>query len=302
MPANSDMITMTTDPAHPAELLSIVISLKPVEPLAEHGEARHWWGRAVHAFFLKLVAGQNPELAQELHDDTAPRPFSTSSLIGRFDRDGRLKTGETYWLRLTAMRQDVCQVLQNAIQPGGDLAVGAAVELDYTRFGVTSENEREGFGLWQATTSYAKLGAPYLLASQSPPHRLRLLFTSPASFKSEGRHIPLPLPRLVFGSLLERWNTFAPLAFPLELRRYFEECLVISRYELKTQAVHLKEGGVRVGMTGWVDFSTLNYDRYWMSLVTTLARYALFAGIGVATTQGMGQCRLVEENAGQSIS
>lgn len=274
------------------ELLSIVVPLQPIDLPSERTETPRWWGRAAHAFFLRLVAEQNPALAQELHDNDSPRPFSVSSLMGSFERDGSLKVGERYWLRLTTLREDVAQVLINADQPGGSLCAGAQVELDYARFEVLTD---ESASPWQEMTSYTELGAPFLLAGQTPPRRIRLLFASPTTFKSEGRHVPLPLPRLVFGGLLEKWNTFAPVSFPEELKRFIEECLVVSRYDLKTQAVALKQGGVRIGMTGWVDFSTLNYDRYWMSLAATLARFALFAGVGAAVTQGMGQCRMMDE-------
>lgn len=278
-----------------AELISTVIHLKPLELPPAQQNGGQWWGRAAHALLLRVLNEQDAELAEELHDEPELRPFTVSSLMGSFNRDGTLSSEKYYRLRVTAVRQDVTQVLETARLPGGMFAVHSRVELDYTPFEVVEAqaNGRDD-SPWECRSGYSELSAPYLMASQSPPRRLRLYFTSPTTFKSEGRHVPLPVPRLVFGSLLERWNAFAPVAFPPELRRYFEECLVVSRYDLKTQAVMLKKGGVRVGMTGWADFTTLNYDRYWMSLTTTLARFALFAGVGAAVTQGLGQCRLAE--------
>ncbi|MFZ5809610.1 MAG: CRISPR system precrRNA processing endoribonuclease RAMP protein Cas6 [Chloroflexota bacterium] len=278
------------------ELLSLVLPLRPLEMPAERQEIPRWWGRAVQALFLRVVRERNPELAQELHDEGGLHPYSVSSLMGSFGRDGSLKTDEIYWLRLSGFRADVCQAVWEAAQPGGSLAAGARIELDYTCFEVQAVAEGgERFSPWQSRMSYAQLGMPFLLASQAPPRRVRLMFTSPTTFKSENRHVPLPLPKLVFGSLLERWNAFAPLAFVPETRRYIEACLMVSRYELKTQSVKLKDGGTRVGMTGWVDFGTTNYDRYWMSIIATLGRFALFSGVGAGTGQGLGQCRMAED-------
>jgi CRISPR-associated endoribonuclease Cas6 len=104
-------------------------------------------------------------------------------------------------------------------------------------------------------------------------------------------HIPIPLPELVFGSLLERWNAIAPLAFPEEAKRYAAECLAISRYKLSTRAVPLKGGGLRVGAVGKISYISLNYDRYWMSVMATLAEFALFSGAGAGTAMGLGQCK-----------
>ncbi len=103
-----------------------------------------------------------------------------------------------------------------------------------------------------------------------------------------------PLPTLVFGSLLEKWNAYAPIAFPPEVKRFAEECLAVSQYQLSTRAVPQKSGGLRVGAVGEITYISLHYDRYWMSVIATLAAFALFSGVGASTTQGLGQCRIVD--------
>ena len=95
----------------------------------------------------------------------------------------------------------------------------------------------------------------------------------------------------MFGSLLERWNAFAPVALPEETRRYAAECLAVSRYDLETRSLPFKEGAVKIGMVGQVMFAATHYDRYWLSLINLLADFALFAGVGAGVTMGMGQCR-----------
>jgi CRISPR-associated endoribonuclease Cas6 len=144
---------------------------------------------------------------------------------------------------------------------------------------------------WSALTSYQDLSAPYLLARQEAPRRVTLKFTSPTCFKSKGMHVPIPTPELVFGSLLERWNTFAPVVFPPETRRYAAECLAVSRYNLSSRPVPVKSRGMRVGGLGEITYTSLVYDRYWMSVVQTLAAFALFSGVGAGTAHGLGQCR-----------
>ena len=151
---------------------------------------------------------------------------------------------------------------------------------------------REAGSPWAALSDYQTLSAPYLLAKIQAPRRVTLKFTSPTTFKSRGMHVPVPLPGLVFGSLLNRWNAFAPVVFPDEVRRYAEECLAISRYKLQSRSVPMKSSGLRMGGTGEVTYVTLNYDRYWMSIIQTLALFARFSGVGAGTTIGLGQCRL----------
>jgi CRISPR-associated endoribonuclease Cas6 len=103
------------------------------------------------------------------------------------------------------------------------------------------------------------------------------------------------LPELVFNSLLERWNAFAPIAFPPETRRYAAECLAIGRYHLSSRVVPTKSVGKRIGAVGFVTYTSLNFDRYWMSVIAVLSHFALFAGVGAGTTMGLGQCRPLEE-------
>jgi len=123
-----------------------------------------------------------------------------------------------------------------------------------------------------------------------------LQFASPTTFKSGEKHVPVPLPAWVFGSLLEKWNAFAPVALPAEVRRFAEECLALTAYRLSTRMIPLKEGGLRAGAVGQARYTALNHDRYWLSLINLLADFALFAGVGAGTGMGLGQVRKMRDD------
>lgn len=269
-----------------------------------------WWGRATHSLLLNVIRQKNDILAAQLHDtEGGLRPFTVSTLMGRFPH-GELNPQGTYDLRLTAFSDEVTAPLFEASQIGGPLATGAHVELDYLPFVILTalpnpqssiENPKSAIKNpqsphpWAEATTYQDLSAPYLLAQRAAERRVSLEFTSPTTFKSGGMHIPVPLPELVFGSLLEKWNAFAPIAFPPETKRYAAECLAISRYKLESRSVGVKGQALRMGGIGQVTYTTLNYDRYWMSLIQVLAEFALFAGVGAGTTMGLGQCRKISD-------
>ncbi len=280
---------MTNDP----DLLSLVLTLRPVG--GARREAPSWWGRAVHALFLDIVHAANPALAAELHEGSGSRPFTASTLMGHFTA-GQPDPEHLYTLRLTALQGQLAGYL-TAAAAGGLLAPGSTVELDHHRFRVVAAASDPADHPWAVCSSYAELAAARLVSAEPPPRQVTLVFTSPTTFRSQERHVPVPLPDLVFGSLLERWNAYATVAFPAETRRYAEECLAISRYELATRAVPGKQGSLRVGAVGRITYTTLNYDRYWMSVVATLAAFALFSGVGAGTTVGLGQAR--EKVSGQ---
>jgi len=274
------------------DLLSLVLSLKPI-PSESDSASRIWWGRAAQALLLTTLSARDEALAADMHDGASSiRPFTVSTLMGHFAR-GVLLSDQMYTLRLSAFRSDVANALFTE-STSGSLRSGQVIELDYQKFEIQNpkpqiENPQSS---WMYQTNYEELSAPFLLSKEDAPRRITLQLTSPTTFKSGGKHMPLPTPALVFGSLLDRWNAFAPLAFPAEVKRYAEECLAISRYELKTVPIPQKEG-LRVGAVGNVTFTTVSYDRYWMSVIATLAEFALFCGLGAGTAQGLGQARRV---------
>ncbi len=274
--------------------LALVLTLQPPSFPADQ-PLPSWWGRAAHALALRALQAADPAEAARVHDDpAAPRPFTVSTLWG-----GRLSTGEAVFLRLTALSDPMEAALREAIAPGGLLAPGATAELDGHAFSIRAVSVDPEAHPWAGAVSWQALAAPWLTARiGQPPRRLDLSFVSPTAFKTGGRHLPLPLPELVFGSLLARWNAFSPIALPDELRRYAAECLVITRHQIRTRRVALKPGQTRIGMLGRATFRTVNYDRYWMSLLGLLADFAFYAGLGVGTTMGLGQCRRAERSNG----
>lgn len=264
-------------------IISLVLTLKPREAAAIPAHL----GRAAHAALLRAVDAADPALAAQLHDETGPKPFTCSSLMGkRPAAQGALDPATPYTLRYTALTDDLARVLERW-EPGSQ------IELDGILFEVTGKTTDPAAQPWAARMTFEELSAPWLLGRAEPARRITLQFTSPTTFHSGGRSVPLPQPDLVFGSLLERWNAYAPVALPEETRRFAAECMAVSRYELQTRSMPFKEGAVKIGMVGQATFAATRYDRYWQSLVNLLADYALFAGVGAGVTMGMGQCRRI---------
>jgi CRISPR-associated endoribonuclease Cas6 len=305
------------------DLVSLVLTLRPNTQSDLEKPIPQWWGRSIHSLLLQTISQHDPTLADSLHAGQGPRPFTGSNLMGRFPNK-QLDLEYYYTLRLTALQKEVSTTLLNAAKDG-PLAPGATVELDHNPFTVEriSINEASGDDApeshetstteahpqqpeisnpksliqipspWAATSTYQDLSAALLLAKEDAPKKIQLQFTSPTTFKSKGMHVPVPLPDLVFGSLLDRWNVFAPIAFPPETKRYASECLAVTRYRLSSRTARLKGTSLRVGAVGQITYTTLNYDRYWMSVIGVLAAFALYSGVGAGTTMGLGQCRMI---------
>lgn len=280
------------------DLLSLILTLTPHAPPPPEKEIPQWWGRAAHRLLLTSLGKVDTALADASHEESELRPFTTSTLRGRFP-EGKLDLAGMYELRLTALNTAVAKGLLEAAAMKDNLAAGSIVELDGILFRISGAavNAPEHPDAQQST--YQDLSTQHLLAAQPAPQSIKLVFLSGTNFGANGRlgtngrNFPYPLPELVFGNLLERWNAFAPMAFPDELRQYATQCLHISSFQLSSRKA-VVAGGMQVGSVGHVAFRSHNYDRYWMSLIWTLAHYAFYAGVGAKTTMGMGQCRMVE--------
>ena len=262
------------------DLLSLMLTLRP----QESGPGSPYWGLAAHRALLDLVRQADPALATTVHDGPGLKPFTVSTLIGYSPRSG-LSHEQTYSLRFTALAGPVAAALQTAVK------VGERLELDRHLFQIEAAGTEEAGHSWANATTYEALSAPWLLGRVPPEPRFKFQFASPTTFKSQKKHVPVPLPALVFGSLLEKWNAFAPVALPPEARRFAEECLALARYSLRTHMANAKEGGLRTGAVGVAYYTAINHDRYWLSLMNLLADFAFYAGVGAGTTMGLGRCR-----------
>jgi len=283
-------------------LLSSIITLRASQPAALPADL----GRAAHAWFLALVQRADPALAAQLHEPNALRPFTVSNLRGvERSRDGQitLQAGQAAWLRVTSFAPQLSRLLLEQIIP----ALGGAITLGEAEFAIQGATCDPQQHPWAGQATFEALAQEHLLGSRQPPRKLTLHFATPTSFRGTGGEttladgqgrayrvagytVLLPLPGLVFDSYLQRWNAFAPLSLHPDLKRYAEECVTISRYELRTVLV---EYGAQqqAGFIGHCQFIALVHDPYWLRLLNLLAAFAFYCGTGQHTSMGMGQTR-----------
>ena len=274
-------------------LISWVLTLQPDEPVAVPANL----GRAVHAWFLDRVRAADPALAEELHGGQGGRPFTVSDLTGFKNLSGReaiLSPEKTYTLRVTSFAPQLSALLQEQVLP----APPERVTLADAPLRVTGSTTDPAAHPWAAVETFEGLVQRFTLASRLP-RSVGLRFASPTTFRVTGRKrtVPLPLPQWVFGGLLDRWNAFAPIQLHPDVRRFAEECLVVSSYRLETRRVAFGPEGKRgsyLGFVGRCRYYIEVPDRYWMGLIHLLAGFSLFAGVGPRTTLGLGQAKLVD--------
>jgi CRISPR-associated endoribonuclease Cas6 len=276
-----------------AALYSLVLSLAPIREATASATAGH----QVHAAFLKMMQEADAALAEALHAPNTPnRPFTVSPLMGVGQpRDGRvwLSPKQDYWLRFTVLDPRLFERFMARFLRGDGrptLRLGQA-ELLIKEILVTP-----GSHPWAGYTSWAQL-----VAGAQPDSEITLEFVSPTAFgfgqKAWGKMVVvLPDPALVFGSLIRAWNSAAPAPMQVDkeaLAAYLEEDAVVKRIEwLVTRMLHFSRSP-QVGSVGQLTYGLMAADETMRGQLNALADFAFYAGVGMKTTMGMGQCRRI---------
>ncbi len=276
-------------------LISLLLTLTPDSPATLPADL----GRAAQAETLARLGQVDPALAEAIHASDGPKPLTCSGLVvAEADRSGperhpvdsmSVRPGDRYFVRITGLVEPVSRTLLAGLveePPARWTLHGVPFRVLETICDPTRES-------WTGQTSCETLAAAALQRSDRLPRTITLEFVSPTAFKSQDMQLPVPLPGLVFGSLVERWNAFSTVALDPDLRRFANERVAISRYWLESKPVPTKGGALRIGGVGQVTYTALDDDRYALAALNILADFALYSGVGVQTGTGMGQCRRV---------
>jgi len=229
-----------------------------------------------HGLFFALLSRINPELAQRLHG--APRkPFSLALLPEK----------ETLLLRFTALDDGLfAPFLRSLLEvapeglPLGDsshrLVRVLATPEGHPLAGAASWEELRGAPRREKATF--RFLTPTVFATSKPGGR--------------NRYTPLPDPRLIVGSLLDKWQAHSPFPYnPKEeaaLRELFALDLEVAGFR------HLRFHRVQAGKGFFPGFTGEVTLRLWsesLDVQEALGRlYALafFSGVGAKTPYGMG--------------
>lgn len=216
-----------------------------------------------------LVYGLLKEIDPGLHN-TQPNPFT----LGLGGVEG------AWWVRIAFLDE------------------GLYAQLSPRLFGLASQTVRlkEPFRVravlqeehpWAGLSTY-----PRLFQGPAGPS-LGLHLASPTFFRRKGHSYPLPEPKLVFDSLTQRWNAFAPVKVPLEVQEAWER-LGVSRLQGHTQRIAPNADERGVGFVGRVVYYLPKASPSEAQWLQALGRFAFYAGVGAKTSLGFGRVRMFD--------
>ena len=248
---------------------------------AEHGKLPSSCSRAIHAQVLKWFHLEQPELSQAIHD-SQESPISLSGLVS--NHVGRtVQEGDEFYFRIGLLNGSLLEPLLGGLERWGS----QSMVLSHFPFVIKKISTLPGRNPLIGSSDY-----DLLAQMSSNTNIMKLRFLSPTSFKVwQTSHIqPIPLPDSVFGSLLHRWNTFAPkrLAFPT-----IQWAGLIYTFDLRSQRLNIGNN-LELGSVGWVKYQFP--DLHQARIATILSHFAFFSGVGRKTAIGMGQTLLESED------
>ncbi len=221
-------------------------------------------GEAGHSIFLKLLHKSSPKLSEELHNKRGIKPFS----IG-FQRDG-----DDISFRLSVFDDRVSE------------AIGRIL-LEYSSKGRTIVFMGKRCGVSLPEGPIKSTDFVDVFSESNPEREIHLRFLSPTSFRQRGnRQFIFPVPELVFGSLLRKWNEFSPLKLRIDGDTL--DAVMVSSYDLSTRTERFSDAPIK-GFVGRVSYSLTRLSHQNRKIISALANFARFGGVGYKTTMGMGQ-------------
>ncbi len=267
------------------DLYSVMLELRIKHATTVPGTTGH----LTHALFLNLIKQFDPALSAHLHDQSGPKPFTTSPLLGvekQFEILS-LQRGQICSLRITLLDGgDLWHRLSAYALQAGSLQVDLGpTPLQVTRMLISAETDPTG---WAGTTNWQTL------ADLPARQVITIQFASPTAFNVGDRAFELlPKPLFMWESLLRVWNAYAPEHLRMEkqrLRTFLAERVRVLDCDIATTMWRFPRY-VQKGFEGTCTYQIQGDVSNSAAHITTLAAFARFAGIGYKTTMGMGQAR-----------
>jgi CRISPR-associated endoribonuclease Cas6 len=246
-------------------------------------------GHLVQALILNLVKQFDPVLSARLHDEPGYRPYTVSPL------NGGTRTGEC----ITLQRDQRCRIRLTLLD-GGPLWQNLCThfleaEPVYVRLGscllqlvrIVSSPHADPSG-WVRSTDWQTLFT--LSARQS----ITVRFVTATAFSwGDRRFVVFPEPYLLWEGLKHAWNRYAPACYRIErqgLRASLLSTVAMTKCSLHTCTLHYPNY-TQKGFVGTCNYG-IQVTSDIAALLTTLAAFAFYAGVGYKTTMGMGQVRV----------
>lgn len=289
-----------------ADLGALVCVLRARQPVTINAHM----GNAAQQLLLAQVSMVNPDLTAELDaPSNQSKPYAVSGLLvpeRTKPLRGKLRAGAEGWLRLVGLRADVVEALEafRQRQP-------SAVEFDRQPWELVSVSWDGSQHPWAGITALQVVQAE--LRESPAPSELSVQFASPTLFRRDGLTLPFPIPERIFGSLINKLETYTGVEPPDDLKLYVRYFVQLTHHELYTYNPKLEAGKSETGFMGRATFTMQRsnsnlrkkdrdlHDRLladqdlYKRILSMLIHVGFYTGVGARATKGLGMMREIPD-------
>ena len=229
----------------------------------------------IHGLFFSLL---DEKTAKKLHDIKGLKPFTLYSPLFFTESE---ETTDFIPLEITFLNDELFSETTTAVVLNANRK--------NLKLGEVSLKVLRGFRIQDGDiVSYETL-----LETAAPERDIIMDFFSPTSFKKGQFDFPLPLPELIFKSLINKWNTFSSIKLnPKELIPEIRNHIHISGCWIRTTKIELASLKKITGFKGRVLLFNSSKNTDFQKTVSALANFSTFSSVGRKTTMGFGKVRI----------
>ncbi len=207
-----------------------------------------------------------------------------------------LQSGQTCYLRITLIDGGSLwhKLCRHFLESGPVLVQLGDSELQLIRILSSPDTDPTG---WVSSVNWQ------MLYTHPTKQSITMNFATPTAFSWGNRSFVLfPEPFLLWESVSHVWNRYAPACYRIErqgLRKSLMSNVRVTKCSLHTSTLYFP-GFSQKGFVGSCNYIIEAPDDF-ASLLTTLAAFAQYAGVGYKTAMGMGQVRATFEEQSRDV-
>jgi len=247
-------------------------------------------GHMVHGLFFNILKQTNPELCKVLHSMNCTLPFTLSTMYKCGAHPGimtsAVEKGKRVCFRTGLFNDELISAVSLAMNKAMITRPISIADISMSIKAIKLLDTEDIADLEQRAAK-----------SADRLRTFRIDFQTLTCFRSEGRSLLFPEPRLVISSLYRSWEAAGGYNVSSETLRKIVENVFPARYDMHTGMLDMGKY-LLSGFTGYCIYEAdkcLGHKE--KSVLLSLLGMVRYAGLGYKTTMGMGQakCTIIEE-------
>ena len=243
--------------------------------------AREVTPAGLHGVFYDVVERADPALATMLHEHTPPKPYTLAP--AHYDKQRRELAGMLISTLADKVTYGVVEAFKVAYERETVLHIGKQQCI------VSDLHFLDG-------TSFEQL------SHCDPLTRFDLTFLTPTAWRAGHGAVLVPSPRRIFARPFQVWHAFSAEKYhlPTDWLDWCEQNVFITHHDIRSVQKNINRQKRFKGFVGKVQLTAKirreadeQQTRLYLSILTSLARFMTYSGVGQRTTMGMGSVELL---------